>query len=249
MSGEGMSDMKPSEVEPRFCRGCETFIEPDEWIPRKNLIEPTFHGVSAGDDQMRRCGPLVEAITSGSLVFSPTTGEVFAIRTPGEKFEITDRDSAEWAMERIFEAEADLEALIRREEILLENLRSMRHPIEKRVEWLRARFAGELEEWARAELEGSKTRTVKTPFGKISFRGHGARISIADHDRALEWAKAREDVPDEAIKITEKLLISKIPEPIMEAAIDANDPPPGFKLELAGETCSIDTGAKTKAIT
>lgn len=153
------------------------------------------------------------AVEHGDYIVNPATGEVLglledeALAGDDGLFHVTDRPSAEWVMERIFEAYAEVAALERRKRIILANLEDMAKVHERRAMWLERRFSAELEAWARSELEKKKGRTVKTPFGVLRFRKKPGRVVIVDEQTAKRYAR---DYHSEALKVEERLLISKL---------------------------------------
>jgi hypothetical protein len=181
------------------------------------------------------------AVIDGLLV-DLATGEVLGVAN--EAFSVKDAASAEWVLERIAAAEAD--AL--RDKALLdsvkERLESKIRASESRAEWLRGRFGEELSEFARAELQGGKSKTLKMTWGSLSFRSKPSALKIVDQEKAVKWAEAY--VP-ESVKVEKKVLVSQLRGDWVEALSIA---PPhelderGFTLEPETETFTIKTGVK-----
>lgn len=185
---------------------------------------------------------IAPAVLSDRWIVNPLTGEILGMVEPDvgrtddagneAPFRVRDRGSAEWVLERIFEAELELEALARRREILLENIAATSRPIVHRIAWLRKRFEPELEEWARRELEGQKTRTIRTPFGTLAFRKRPKKISVRDEELAIAWAEEHRPA---AVKVTKKILVSALDPKTIPAEL--------FELDPGGDSFSLKTGA------
>lgn len=186
-----------------------------------------------------------EIVERNGLYIDANTGEILSVAMPiqqngePEPFRVHDRESAEWVLEKIFEAEGEMSALDRRLETYTRNVEAMKVEHERRATWLRERFGAELEGWARRELEGQKKRSIRTPFGRLSFRRRGARVVVKDEAAALEWAKANQS---NAIKTTERFLISAVPSDRMKIWQSGGPRPPCFDLEPEREAFAIETG-------
>lgn len=148
----------------------------------------------------------VATIVLDGVIVDAETGEVVGLEKP--EFTVTDESSAEWVLERIMEAELDAYREGMKLRALSENVQIKINRANARAEWLRARFATELEEFARKKVEGSKSKTWSSPFGKLSFRTVKGGLRVLDKDLALAVAKSRGYT--EAIKVTEEFQISKL---------------------------------------
>jgi len=183
-------------------------------------------------------GLLVDELTGEILGVAPGAGVDTA---RGSLFRVRDRDTAEWVLERLFEAESEILALDRRLETYTRNIEAMKAEHERRASWLRERFGDELREWAGSELAGQKKRTVRTPYGSLSFRKLAARVVVKDEAAAIEWAKANQS---NAVKVTEKFLISAVPSERMQLWQNGGPRPPCFDVEPERDHFTIDTGIK-----
>jgi hypothetical protein len=160
------------------------------------------------------------------------TGEVVGlVREAEQPFRVDSRGAAEWILEMLLTAESETAALEVRKRVVIDNIESMQRDHERRAIWLRERFGPELEAWARSELEGKKQRTVKTPWGRLSFRRRKARLVVDDESKAIAWAV---DNCAEAVKTTSKFLVSQVPDELM---------PDGCHVEPERDGFSIETGA------
>jgi len=148
--------------------------------------------------------------------------------------EAPEASMVEWVMERILNLDADLARHDIKAKAVTDNLASQRKEIENRRAGLLYRFGNMLEDFAGRELTGKKTKTLKTPFGKLSFRTKPASLEW-DKENLLPWAKKA--APD-AIKVTESVLVSQLSEGQKTAAIIA-----GVATEKPEEEVfKIDTG-------
>lgn len=183
-------------------------------------------------------------VEHNGLYVDRDTGEIVGVATANESgggFRVRDRASAEWVLERIFEAESEYDALKRRLDTYARNIFDMQAEHARRAKWLRKRFGDELEAWARAELEGQKQRTVRTPFGRLSFRKRKARVVVTDEDAVLAWAKVNES---NAVKVIEKFLVSEVRADRLRVWLTGGPVPPGFAIEPEHDTFKIDTGVE-----
>lgn len=144
----------------------------------------------------------------GGIVYiaDALTGEVLSCDKP--KFAVDSAGAAEWVMQQLFDTECELAAAIERERALVENVRRLKSRIESRKAALLWRFAPELEHYAALVLAGSRERSIVTPFGSFGFRKSREQREIVDEGAAIAFAEA--NAPD-AIKVTKKLLVSKLP--------------------------------------
>lgn len=176
------------------------------------------------------------------LIIDLDSGEVLGVVTEG--FRVTDEASADWVLERIASAEAD--AL--RDRALLasvaERLEAKIKASERRAEWLRSRFGPELEEFARAGLEGSKSKTLKLTWGSLSFRSKPAALKIVDQEKAVKWA---EMFDHEAVKVEKRVLVTKM-HPDWADALQVAPPEElekrGFAFEPESQAFTIKSGVK-----
>lgn len=176
-----------------------------------------------------------DIIQHGPYMIDANTGEVLGLAPEKAQFHVHDRASAEWVLERLSEAEAEVAALERRKTVLVANIESMQLEAERRVTFLMGRFLLELQAFAEKELAGKKTRTWKSPFGRLSFRKGKSRLVVHDEAKAVEWAKQNQP---QAVKVTEKLLVS-----MLDNVYDDFEAP-GLSIEPARESFAIKTGVE-----
>lgn len=82
-------------------------------------------------------------------------------------------------------------------------------------------------------MEGSKTKTYTTPFGKLSFRTVPGKWNVIDEAKAIGWAKREHPG---AVRVKESLLISELK--------GVELPQFAFEEVPAREAFKIDTGVK-----
>ena len=170
-------------------------------------------------------------ISKDGFIVDTETGEVLGHAEAHERFTVDDAHAAEWVLERVQSADAEIAACDARFKAISENIAAMRKEHEKRKGWLLARFALELEAFASLELEGKKTRTFKTPYGSLSFRTVPGSVKVLDMEAAVKWAKMYE--PD-AVKVTESVLVSKVG--------PTNALPDCFEVSASSDKFYIKTG-------
>lgn len=175
-----------------------------------------------------------KVIQHGDYLVDIETGEVLGM-VGTERFCVHDRDSAEWVLRKLWDAEAEVAAIRARRKVLLDNLEAMEAEHQRRVEWLRWRFGPELEEWATDELEGKKVRSIKTPFGTLSFRRKPPRVVVTDEARAI--ASLEEAGYTDAVKVQRSVLVSMLPDGWVSL-----QRPDGFSVEAGSDGFSIKTG-------
>lgn len=151
------------------------------------------------------------------------TGEIVGMVEQKAEFHVTDLASAEWVLEKMDAAECEASALETRLAAVQERMQTMIREKRKRMEWLKMRFGPELEQFAAQQLDGAKTKTLKTPWGNLAFRKVAGRLAVkegvevvwdrtqpGDPPALVQWAIA--EAPD-ALKKTDTLAfqISRLP--------------------------------------
>lgn len=172
----------------------------------------------------------------------PATGEVVEITAlPKPDFRVTDAESADWVLKKICDAESEIARLDMVLASVRERLEADRKAQARRVEYLKAKFGADLEEFAKENLPKGK-RTWHGTWGEVAFRSTKPRLDIEDDAKALAWAKAS-PLTESAVKVTEKLNKSELPADTV--AFLLTDPElasiAGFKVVPASESCSIST--------
>lgn len=180
-----------------------------------------------------------------------STGEIVGLVEEKPAFRVTDRESAEWVLEKMDAAECEASGLETRLAAIQERMQTMIREKRKRVEWLRMRFGAELEQFAREQLVGAKTKTLKTPWGNLALRTVPGRLALREgvetrytqmldsEDEArnlplLQWAI---DNRPECVKATLEFQVSKLPK-------DAELPDQFFEQTEPVEKFDIKVGAR-----
>jgi len=119
---------------------------------------------------------------------------------PKERFSIQSQEEADWAVSLL----ADLEA---KEARITAQYQKMRDQLQTDKNAWHARFASELEHFARIELERTKgKRKSLTLFnGTLAFRTVPPRLSVADEAEAMRVARLECPAAIVTIPATEKL--------------------------------------------
>lgn len=168
------------------------------------------------------------------------TGEVVEYVGVQEGFEVNSNESFEWVMEKIQSEQSDIAALNARKAALVANIDKMIRNHQQRENSLIFRFENELVHYAKENLPKGK-KTFTCPYGSVSFRASAEKLEVTNDELALSWAK---DHCPEAIKVTEKFLISQVPQQIKSEmmADETRSFMHGFMVKRASETHKIDTG-------
>lgn len=172
-----------------------------------------------------------ETIRDGDYLVDAGTGEILNHVETAGRFAVWDQSSAEWVLEKVQILDAEAAALQARKKTIIRNLDSMLADVERRRKWWALRFSDELQAWTERELAGKKSRTIKTPFGRLFFKKQPRKLEVTDPDRLLEWAKT---VARDAVKQgKEHVNVSEIPAATRELLM-GNDEQAKFLRERAG---------------
>jgi len=169
-------------------------------------------------------------------------GEVVGMTSqPKPEFHVEDAESADWVLKKICDAESEAARIQLVLASVKERLETEVKAQLRRAEYLKYRFGGELEHFAKENLPSGK-KTWKGVWGEVSFRTTKPRLDIVDEARAIEWAKSSSDCAT-AVKVTEKLNKSELPIETVELLL--NDPESaavaGFDVIPASESMTIKT--------
>ena len=171
-------------------------------------------------------------------------GEIVGLATKQE-FHVTDEKSADWVLEKLTEAKANIARNDIKRKAVLERLESLDKQERRRVEWLEAMFGPELEAFAKSQIGGQKSKTLKLTWGSLAFRVSPAKVvKSEDEEAALEWAKS--ECP-ESVRVKESFLSSAVPLDLMQRitqGLCAGGTHPAFTVKEASETFKIETGVK-----
>jgi len=176
------------------------------------------------------------------MIVDIETGEVVGVDAP-EEFRVKDEDSFNWVMGKMLDADSRIASILTHPEVvkakaILANAERITKDAQNRKTWFEKRFGAELAEYAKAQIEGGKSKTFKTVLGAISFRTKKGGLRVEDKEKALETAQVNGWT--NAIKVTEEFQISKL-DPAQKELAEAKLLP-GFTVEPDTETWSITTG-------
>ena len=179
---------------------------------------------------------MTNLITSGDFSIDEETGEIIEenlakIRVTVPQYVPQTIDDVEWVLQLMQAEESEIAGLNARKTAILEMLNAEIERHEKKLNAVVKRFAADLEQFAKKELEGQKSRSWKSPFGTLAFRKTPG--SVKPLEGAIEWASRNDP---EAVEIVPKLLVSKL-----KTDRDAL-PVAYFEVTPAGENFSIKTG-------
>ena len=140
-----------------------------------------------------------------------------------ERFEVHDRDSAEWLVRKLVEADAHIRQVHQQAD------REVRRT-ERERDFLRMRYGPQLERWTRQQVEQSKGRrkSVLLLSGTVGFRRVPAKLVVDDAPAALAWAKRH---CLRAVVFTEKLSKTSLAKHLHETG----ELPEGARVQSAGE--------------
>lgn len=116
-------------------------------------------------------------------------GEVLGLDQPTSTFGVTDRDSADWVLGKIADVEARALAIQARKQAVAENFARQEKQLAGRLAWLERRFGPELEAWAKAQIEGKRSRFVQLDNGRVQFRVATSPAKITDPAAALAFVR------------------------------------------------------------
>lgn len=180
----------------------------------------------------------------GDFLVCVETGEVVGVREPKPAFAVSDMDSAEWVLEKMLDAETETAALELRLAAIQERMQTLIAEKRRRRQYLEGRFGEELRSFAMDALEGSKKRTLVTPYGSLSFRRAPGGIKVLDSHLAIAWCKLH--CPD-AVKMVETVVVAPLKEALQ--AVEGTEsemvpPSDAFQVTPERDVFRIDCGVK-----
>lgn len=113
-----------------------------------------------------------------------------------ERFEVTNMSSANWVLKQIASTQAELDNITEmvNAEILAIKKRAERitKPLERRLEFFNNAYGYQLQEFARAETEGKKQKSINLIHGKIGFRKNPDKVVLdVDEDDVIQELKRK----------------------------------------------------------
>jgi hypothetical protein len=181
-------------------------------------------------------------VDEDGYLYDLDTGEVldFVGKLP---FRPDTRESADWVLSKMADAEGRIVAVNARRRALLANLERQEKEAAARLEWLHRRFDAELAEFTRKDLAGKKAKTLVLDHGRIGFRTSKGTNRITDMPRAVAWMRAEGYA--HAVKVVESVNVSDVLNAVTTHAFDEGvEPDTGAFLERSGarETVTIAPG-------
>lgn len=169
-----------------------------------------------------------------NFVVDQASGEVLG-EVVDQAGAISSQEALEAVLERIGNVESQLVALQARHSAILENCKKLEKRKENYLAYLKSVYSSPIEEYAKARLEGGKSRTLTTPYGSVSFRVVKGGLKVVDKTLALETAIGLGMV--NAIKTTQEFQISKLTDEQLDTLYYSL--PQGFDFVSDRETMSI----------
>ncbi len=166
------------------------------------------------------------------------TGVIIALETDlrGE-FHVTDEASAEWVLEKLLDCDVEIAKETMKLKAITERLQKNIKAKNSEKGWLLARFKPELEQYAKAQLEGGKAKSLKLAYGTLAFRTTKGGLRVKDPRAALVCAKLNKWV--NAIKRTEVILIDSLTDDQREVAATYTE---GFQVKPDEQKFDIQSG-------
>lgn len=187
--------------------------------------------------------------------FNPETGEIYDPTDQAvidytlahndadtiKAFRVDSVESAEWALQKRGDVEAEIVALEAQREAITRNINNLINQRRRRLAWWDWRFLDDLVTFARSQLK--KTKTAQFVHGKVSFRSSKGSRAILFDDQALAFV--RRWAPDK-IKVVESVNLTAI-DAAIKAANEATestdyDAPPFVASTGPKETVTVETG-------
>lgn len=164
------------------------------------------------------------------------------------RFEVTDDDGAEWALEKLQDIDGELAYLEAKKAAVVANIDALIRVRERRRQWWFLRFAGSMAEHAKRRLAETraKGKTYQLQNGKVSFRESAGRREILLADEAAAFVDRWR--PDLIRRTVLPVRLSDIDAAIKAAVEETDDPVylrPSFLLVEGKKTSTkIETGIK-----
>lgn len=149
-------------------------------------------------------------------------------------------------MRRLMLAESAVAARKRELDTVVANCEKLLAKQQAKVDWLMQRYSTQASAIAASlyprKADGTyRSKTYQTPWGKVSTRTIKGGLVVSNPTDALEWCM--EHAPS-AIKVSESVLVSKLPEWVQ--AVAHEEAPKGFEYRHERESVAFSTIAKEK---
>jgi hypothetical protein len=166
-------------------------------------------------------------------VVEVATGEILCDAISDEG--INNMMALEAVLERIGKAEAVLAGKKAHHDSIRANMAKLEQREQAKVQYLRDLYEQHVERFAKDWLKNSKSKTLTTPYGSISFRTTAGGVKVSDKSLALATAHKFGWV--ECIKTTEEFQISKVSADQRQLLLE--NVPEGFEIVPDREVMSI----------
>ncbi len=198
-----------------------------------------------------------ETVEINGELYDAETGEFVGMVTGSGYLphQLESLGDVETFMERLLQAEAEHEAESMRLSALIKNAESILRNKNAKVQYLRRVFGPQAEGIALANLprmkDGKlKAKTWRCPFGSIGFMDAPRTVAVDPDNEMGAIAFAESNKFTDAVKVTKKFLISKLPAVIKNQLLDgdattAKDA--GFIIVPPTTKVKIQTGIKQNA--
>jgi len=180
----------------------------------------------------------VEIVEHDGYLIDADTGEVIGLaELTGEDFVIRTREDAERILRRLQHCDFGKASCESRKAVVIANIDAEIASYDRKRAYLIAAFGEPLKMYAENALMHTKGRTLRTDYGKLSFRtSPGGKISPRDTTAAIEWARGH--CPD-AVETKEVVKLRLTP----LKAISHELPADIFDISEPSTSFSIETGA------
>jgi phage host-nuclease inhibitor protein Gam len=189
---------------------------------------------------------VLEMITAGEVPDAFAGYEDEADPSVGGGWLIRDLGSADWAISRVAECQAEAAEIDRQADAAIERINRRREALKEKAARGEAFFRARLLMFAethRDEILTGKKRSREFVHGRIQFRKKAERLVVKDREALLAWLATQ---PVEAGLYRVRL------EPELRAIQDrfktAGEIPPGCEVEPESETVEIKTEAPETAL-
>jgi len=184
----------------------------------------------------------VTEVDSDGFIFDSATGEVIAhITDEDEPFQVTDRESAEWALELRSKVEGDHAAIVARQRAVNEQFEAQKAAVVRRLSWWDCRFRAALIAFVKTLLKG-KSKTAVLDWGRVSFRSTPGSSVVIDDAAALAYVKLWSPA---SVKVVESVGVKAVLAAKAAAEAATGEPEgvlPFMATSAAGENVEVSTG-------
>jgi phage host-nuclease inhibitor protein Gam len=181
-----------------------------------------------GNRNMERTYQIID-----NQVVEVSTGEILCEALAPEG--IASQTALEAVLERIGKAEAVFAGKKQHHDSIRANMAKIEQRELAKIAYLRDLYEAHIETYAKARLDGQKSKTLLTAYGNVSFRTTAGGVRVSDKSLALATAHKFGWV--EAIKTTEEFQISRITSDQKQLILETV--PEGFVVVPDTETMTV----------